>query len=272
MTRKRNMKMTIFLFFLLASGSVVYAGLEEGKLKPVILVLPFENSTGLLKYEPLEKGLRDLIMADLSQQEGITVVDRDKIKAITKELSLKFSGLIDRKHILRIGQVTGANLVLSGGFLLDQDKLIIDAHIYDIATTQLVTSERAQGEIVNIVAIEEELVGKLLKDIDMKSSAIKNREIDNHPSVTLHYIRGLGYYYVGRFNRAGKEFMEALQLNPDFHDARLFRARSYLGDKEYQHCLIELQKLMRLGETYPKQSEAQELSRECEKLLSEEKN
>lgn len=272
MTCKKNAKMAIFLFVLLASSSVAYAGPEEGEQKPVILVLPFENSTGLLKYEPLEKGLRDLLMADLSQQEEITVVDRDKMKAITEELSLKFSGLLDDRHILEIGRLTGANLVLNGGFIIEKDQLVVDAHIYDIATTQLITSERVEGEIGDIVAIEEELMRKLLKDIDIKSNALKSWEIDNHPSVTLHYIRGLGYYYVGRFNPAGKEFMEALQLKPEFHDARLFRARAYFGDREYQHSLIELEKLLLLGEKYPKQSEAQELSRECEKLLKEEKN
>ena len=272
MTRKNNTKIVLFLSFLLLSSSVVFAGLDSGNLKPIILVLPFENSTRLLKYEPLEKGIRDLLVADLSQQEGITVVDRDKMKAITKELSLKSSGLIDDKHILEIGRLTGANLVLNGGFIVEKDQLIVDAHIYDVATTQLITSERGQGEIGDIVAIEEELTRKLLKDIDIKSNALKSWEVDNHPSVTLHYIRGLGYYYVGRFNLAGKEFMAALQLNPEFHDARLFRARSYFGAKEYQHSLIEIEKLLLLGEKYPKQSEAQELWRECEKLLREENN
>ena len=168
MTCKKNTKQAIFFFILLAISLVVYAGPEEGKLKPVILVLPFENSTGLLKYEPMEKGIRDLLMADLSQQEEITVVDRDKMKAITEELSLKSSGLLDERHILEIGRLTGANLVLNGGFIIEKDQLVVDAHIYDIATTQLITSERAEGEIGDIVAIEEELMKKeKMKKIDI---------------------------------------------------------------------------------------------------------
>ena len=65
--------------------------------------------------------LISLLEVELSQTEGIELLERGEIEAILKEQELILSGMLDRKNILKIGRLlrTDAFLLLNGaGFLL----------------------------------------------------------------------------------------------------------------------------------------------------------
>lgn len=210
-----------------------------------ILVLPFENSTGEEKLEPLEEGLRDLIIADLGRVKGIVVVERDSLDKIIEEQKLSLRGLIDKETQVKIGKLAGANIMLAGGFTLIDGIMKINAHLLDVETTELIKSEEIEGKVTDIVQLSKELTLRLLRDLDIKIESLPELDVDKSPKINLHFIRGLGYYYGCMYDHAIMEFMNALALNPNFIDARFWMGRSYLEQGEFEHARIEFKRLMK---------------------------
>ena len=48
----------------------------------------FDNTSGLEQYNPLSKGLADMLITDLSNVKSIQIVEREKLENLLKEIDL----------------------------------------------------------------------------------------------------------------------------------------------------------------------------------------
>src|SRR5215831_11843002 len=55
---------------------------------PTVAVSYFDNNTGKAEYDPLAKGLADMLITDLGQLQALRVVEREKLNQILAELKL----------------------------------------------------------------------------------------------------------------------------------------------------------------------------------------
>ncbi|MEW5742928.1 MAG: CsgG/HfaB family protein [Myxococcota bacterium] len=70
----------------LALGLALASSASAAPLK--VSVLYFDNNTGRAEYEPLKKGLADMLITDLAQLPGVTVVERERLQAVLDEQKL----------------------------------------------------------------------------------------------------------------------------------------------------------------------------------------
>src|SRR5215831_18289394 len=82
-----------------------------------ITVLYFDNNTGDKAYDPLAKGLADMMITDLASAPGLVVVEREKLEAVLGELKLQRSRFFDPKTAQRIGKGIGATYAVTGAFV-----------------------------------------------------------------------------------------------------------------------------------------------------------
>lgn len=254
MSRKRKALQFVVIFLLCFVPNWVADAMNN----KIIAVLPFENSSGLEKLEPLEKGLADLLIADLAKAEGVTMVDRESLKRIAREQRISLRGLVDKKTQVKVGKLVGANIMLAGGFSLVDSTMKINAHLLDVETTELIKSEEVKGKVTDIVQLSRRLTLKLLRDLDIKIESLPELDIDKSPEVNLHFIRGLGYYYGCMYDHAIMEFMNTLNLNPQHADARFWNAKSYFAQEAWSHAKIELDRFL---QEFPQDSRMKEVKK-----------
>ena len=249
-------KVVLIVTFLIAGIYSCYP--LDCRAEKIIAILPFENSSGLEKLEPLEEGLADLLIADLTEAEGITVVDRESLNRIAKEQKISLRGLVDKKTQIKVGNLVGANIMLTGGFSLVDSTMKINAHLLNLETTELIKSKEVKGKITDIVQLSRELTLKLLRDLEIKIETLRELDIDKSPEVNLHFIRGLGYYYGCMYDNAIMEFMNTMDLNSEHADARFWNAKSYFARKAWSHAKIELNRFL---EEFPEDSHVKEVKK-----------
>src|SRR5438105_4828336 len=95
--------------------------------RPVISVLYFENNSTSADLDVMRKGLADMIATDLVAWDGVTVVERDRLEAVLKELKLQQSKSFDAATAVKVGKLIGAQYTLSGKMMLSGPKLRLDA-------------------------------------------------------------------------------------------------------------------------------------------------
>jgi TolB-like protein len=192
-----------------------------------VAVSPFRN-LGKATYDPLSKGLAEMIITDLSQVKSLKVVERIQIQALLDELKLSQSGLVDPKSAPEVGKLLGAGKIATGSFLdLDQEKMRLDAAIAETEDGKLITSPGVSGKLSTFYELEKSLVFKILCGLGQCPESLDSRTLQaveaihtkNFKAFRL-YSQGLDFLDQGKYREASKSFFLALEEDPEFNLAR----------------------------------------------------
>ncbi|MCH8873811.1 tetratricopeptide repeat protein, partial [candidate division KSB1 bacterium] len=99
-----------------------------------IAVLSFKNLGESREYDPLQKGLAQMLITDLAKVKKLKVVERLKLQTLLAEIELGSSGVVDAATAPRVGKLIGAKKLVSGAFTdLAGDDFRIDASLTETA-------------------------------------------------------------------------------------------------------------------------------------------
>ena len=257
------------IFCVLASLLLCAVGIAENKNSPtsVICIAPLNNNTGDKRYDALAEGFADMLAASMSRQGGVKVVERQKLRQVLKEHKLTLLGLTDPATAVKVGKLLKADRILVGGITKPKKELVINVHAYEIDTARLITSAQKTGKTTEIFVLTNNLVNTICKNLNVQLEPIDPNDVDKNPNASLHFMRGLGFYYAGNYDRAIMGFMKAQDLDPTSEKASYWMAVCFMETKEYQHALIELETLKEKFPKSPLLQEIQVLTDKCRKSI-----
>src|SRR4030067_3126095 len=92
---------------------------EEKTLQTVegqntLAVLYFQDKTGQMELDPLQKGLTLMLITDLSGVKDLQLLERGRLQALIEEMGLAGSGLVETGTAPRVGKLSGGQW-LGGG-------------------------------------------------------------------------------------------------------------------------------------------------------------
>ncbi len=108
-----------------------------------LAVLTFEErGAGAKDYGPK---VADLLFAKLAAKEGVLLVERNDLKKVLDELELGLSGAAKPGEAARVGQLTGAKLLLTGSVVQADKSLVLVARLIG-AETGRVAAASVEGK------------------------------------------------------------------------------------------------------------------------------
>ncbi|MDX9787857.1 MAG: FlgO family outer membrane protein [Desulfobacterales bacterium] len=134
--------------------------------KPAIAVWDLENLSPL---DPAQADLGDLlsakIMETVRQNEQYTLVERQQLQLVLRELNLGSSSLADASTQLRIGKMVGARLMIFGAYQVIANQMRLDLRIVEVetgrilkATEKTVSSTDLAGWLTAAEAAAKEII------------------------------------------------------------------------------------------------------------------
>lgn len=233
----------------------------------VYCVAPLSNNTGDDQFNALAEGFADMLVATLAEEESVTVVERQKLHEVLKEQKLSLLGLIDPVTAVKVGRFLKADRILVGGITRPKEKLIVNVHTYETETARLISSVQTQGKATDVFPLINNLVDKLCRGLNVELKPIDPNDIDKSPNASLHFIRGLGFYYAGNIDNAIVEFMKTQDLDPTSDKAGYWVAICFMNTEEYRHALIELETLLDRFPKSPLRRDTQKKIIVCKKRI-----
>ena len=83
--------------------------------KPVIGVLKFQDETGAMFLQGgVGRALTTMLTNELSARPTLTIVERQKLRAVLEEQNLSASGMVSAETSIQIGKLTGAQYLITG--------------------------------------------------------------------------------------------------------------------------------------------------------------
>ncbi|MFQ5603603.1 MAG: CsgG/HfaB family protein [bacterium] len=190
-----------------------------------IAVLYFRNISQASELDPLQKGLAQILITDLSKVRQLKVVERLKLQTLLEELELGSTGLVDNRTAPRVGKLIGARKLVSGGITqLSDENIRIDAALAETATSQLSPVEEVSGKLPTLFRMQKKLAFSIISDLGIVLSKTEREAIEKISTENLlaflAYSRGLDFEDRGMFDRAKQEYEKALSLDPNFELAK----------------------------------------------------
>ena len=190
-----------------------------------IAVPPFRFSGADSTLLPLERGLADLLVTDLSRSRALTVVERDRMQALLDEIERSASGTGDSATRLRAGRIMRAGRLVQGAITeLPNGSLRVDAAVIDVPTTSAIDAVSADDRLEQLLALEKRIAFELFEALGVTLTASERALVEQRPTRSMaafvSYSAGLAAADSGHLVAASAHFAEAERLDPEFAAAR----------------------------------------------------
>lgn len=153
-----------WLVVMVCACATAPANIPTEPVRLSVAVFDFENLSPL---DAAQADLTDLLTSkSIETIEDIgryDVVERQRLAMVLEELNLGSSMMVDRQTQLRLGDITGARLMVFGSYQVIVDQLRLDVRLVDVESGRVINA-------VSHVAEEHNLPGWL--DTSAKSTAM----------------------------------------------------------------------------------------------------
>jgi len=209
MQRKKVFKILNFVLFWIVLTSSSWAGqvvtkevrlwakktLEEEKAlrlvegRNTMAVLYFQNKTGESEFDPLQKGIPLLLIADLSNVKGLQVIERVKLQALVEEIGLGTSGLVEFNAAPRVGRLLGARWLIGGD--ISKGSIGIQSNLLDVPGQKVTGQAVVKGNLPELFRLEKDLLFEILKLLKIEVPPEEERELRKPCSTNIKALMAL---------------------------------------------------------------------------------
>jgi TolB-like protein len=197
-------------------------------------VLYFSNGAFVrhADYEPLSKGIAEMLIAELAASPHLQVVERDRLQQLLAEQDLGAAGRLDPATAARIGRILGARYMLTGGFVIDgKDRMRLDLRAVDVETSAVEYVESVRGKAEDALDLISELGGRVVSRLRLPPTPRAGRPASGRGPERAARLRALmlmsrGLYEKdrGELAAAAGYFRQALEADPGFERAQVLLA------------------------------------------------
>jgi serine/threonine-protein kinase len=141
-----------------------------------IAVLPFENLSDEKKNAYFADGVQDEILTGLARVADLKVISR------TSTLHYKAGA---ERNLREIAKALGVAHLLAGSVQRAGDRVRVSAQLIDGRTDTQLWGERYDRDVADVFAIESELAGKIVAQLQSKLSPEEKTAIEERPTADL---------------------------------------------------------------------------------------
>ena len=215
------------IFFHRTSPSLTIPALPERKASNPPAAIP-EKSIAVLPFENLSDEKENAYFADGVQDEILTGLARvADLKVISRTSTLQYRVGAER-NLREIAEALGVAHVLAGSVQRAGGRVRVSAQLIDARTDTQLWAERYDRDVADVFAIESELAGKIVAQLQAQISPSEKAAIEQKPTadLTAHdlYIRAKTLITTSVFSTPQAESLseavrllnEAIERDPAF--------------------------------------------------------
>ena len=183
-----------------------------------IAILPFRNLSGDAEVSFYEFSLADAVITELARLRSLVVRP--------SSLIVKYQG--QQRDPREIGEELSVSAVLAASFLRAGDKLRVNAQLLDVASGDLLWTDRIDATAADIIAVQDTIAQRIVEGLRVELSADEKDKLATpatvNPEAYNVYLRGrdaMGRYIYHTLanedvEEAIENFKRAIELDPDF--------------------------------------------------------
>lgn len=211
----------------------------------LLLVLPFENSTGKPNMDWIGEGAADIFNRRLDSAGFLTVSHDDRLYALDR-MGLPANFRPSRATTIRIAQLLDADVVIIGSYTLVNDQLTATAQLLDMHKLTLSKPLQQTAALKDLLDTLNGLAWSVAKQLDPSYSVAEQTflaaDATLRPGGFESYIRGMT---AESPSSRITDLREAVRLSPGFTPARMELGKAYFANQDYDQAAATFGELPR---------------------------
>ena len=213
-----------------------------------VAVLYFQNLGDNKDLDPLQKGLAEMLITDLSKVSSLKVVERVKLQSLLDEIKLGTTPSFDQLSAPRMGKLIRAEKLIKGSFLnVGEGNFRVDVNSVGTQDGSIKPIKNVSGSLTDYFKLQKELVFNIIDDMGIKLSDNEREAIQVIPTESflafVAYSKGLDMEDRGMYQEAANQYKEANRIDPNFKQAdakykETQKVSNSAGDIETKHSEI----------------------------------
>lgn len=187
---------------------------------PIFAIVPLINTSPAQPATSNSLGLHlaESLATRLSQSTKLTLIEREQIEVVIKELGLAHSDLASNQAPApQLGKLLGAQYLIVGSYHLSGQELVIQLRIVETETAKILP-----GAAFEFVGKQSTLASLLTQISERVSNYLQTQFVAYTPAMGAAYQQGLSALEQGQWRQAEQLFQTQIRAYPDF-------AQNYLG-------------------------------------------
>ena len=183
---------------------------------PTVLVTYFDNHTGDSAYDPLGKGLADMVLTDLSSVTDLKIVERARLQALLDEWALQGGGAVDAATARSQGKLLGASHAVTGSVTAVKPDVRIDIRMVVVQTGEVLLAESVTGRADRFFELQQELVRRFVEGLGRQPAGGAPATHAAQMTSVLAFSRGLDQADGGDLEGASRTLGQVVTDEPAF--------------------------------------------------------
>ncbi|HPG38321.1 MAG TPA: CsgG/HfaB family protein [bacterium] len=197
----------------------------ENLAPDMLAVFPLQYRGDNEEYKNLGIGLGEMLITDLSQVPGISLVERIRLNSLMEEVALGQSGMVKEGTAPEYGKLLGAGKVVTGYYdIFDNDNLQVNLEFRDYIKQKPPLKARSANTLKELFLLEKKVVLGIVATMGIELTPEEKKKILYIPTKNLQaflaYCNGLERQDAGQPAQAESFFRQAVELDPKFEAGR----------------------------------------------------
>lgn len=213
---------------------------EPGRHGRLLLVLPFENRSGVANLDWISEGFPDVLNRRLNAAGFLTITRGDRLYAFD-HLGLPLNLQPSRATAIRIAQTLDADYVVFGSYTLTNNAPTANAEILDVTGLKLGAPIQQQGDVDHLLNLLNSLAWNVTRQLEptyaVEEQTFLAADRNLHEDAFQAYIQGLTAEQPAQ---QIQHLRDAVRLNPEFPPAWLALGRAWFSNQDYSQAATAL--------------------------------
>ena len=192
--------------------------------KPSIAVLPLNNVSNDPEQEFFADGMTEDLITDISKVSGLFVIARNSV----------FTYKGKAVKVRQVAEELGVRYVMEGSVRRAGNQVRVNAQLIDATTGGHLWAERYDGSLDDVFSMQDQITKKIVDALAITLVGQEQESLSqvetSSPEAHDAYLQGWEHYRretPNDFTRAIRYFERALELDPEYHQARTALAAVY---------------------------------------------
>jgi TolB-like protein len=189
-----------------------------------LAIMYFQNKTGSPDLDPVQKGLTIMLITDLSTLEGLQLVERTRLQALTEEMGIGTSGLVEPGTAPRVGKILGAEWLMGGDITgRGPEELLVKSELLDVQLSKSIGQQASAGGLADLFRMEKDLLFKIIEllkiELTPEQQAALRKPCSTDSKALMAFFQGINASDKGDYEGAAELYEKALKNDPGICEA-----------------------------------------------------
>ncbi len=189
---------------------------------PTVAVMDF---TGFMMGQsgnsaPVGKAVSSMLVTELSERDGMRVIERSQLQDLLQEQRLALSGRVDESTAIEVGKMLGVQYMVFGQATSVMNQMRLDMRAVNVETSEVLEVQKLSDQADQLLSLVVRMADLFTAKLQLDPPSARPDVEEIPVQATIHFSRGVDFEDQGETEKAIEMYEKTLEIHPEHRGAQ----------------------------------------------------